>query len=105
MLILAFFIFLGGVTLDSNSTSVMLCNKIHYGRQDIILDYDEVTPDNVMEVMQKALSIHSQNARDCEYLINYFLGKQDILYMQIILKALQIPSFQALQTILKEISL
>lgn len=68
--------------MDSNSTSVMLCNKIHYGRQDIILDYDEVTPDNVMEVMQKALSIHSQNARDCEYLINYFLGKQDILYRQ-----------------------
>ena len=32
-------------------------------------------------------------------------GKQDILYMQIIHKALQTPLFQALQTILKEISL
>lgn len=68
--------------MDSNSTNIMLCNKIHYGRQDIILDYDEVTPDNVIEVMQKALSIHAQNRRDCQYLIDYFLGKQDILYRQ-----------------------
>lgn len=54
-------------------------NKIHYGRQRIILDFDEVTPDNLYQVMQKALSIHGQNARDCQYLIDYFLGKQDIL--------------------------
>lgn len=29
--------------------------------------------------MQKALGIHKQNALDCEYLIRYFLGEQDIL--------------------------
>ena len=29
--------------------------------------------------MGKALGIHKQNALDCEYLIDYFLGDQDIL--------------------------
>src|SRR5699024_1945204 len=29
--------------------------------------------------MQKALGIHGQNARDCDYLIKYLLGKKDIL--------------------------
>ncbi len=52
---------------------------LHYGRQRIILDYPEVTPDNLFEVMQKALGTHRQNERDCEYLIDYFLGDQDIL--------------------------
>ena len=65
--------------MDSNSTNVPLLKLIHNGRQRIILDYDEVTPENVIEVMQKAQSIHAQNRQDCEYLINYFLGEQDIL--------------------------
>lgn len=54
--------------------------SLHYGRQRIILPYDEVTPENLHEVMQKALGIHKQNSKDCEYLIEYFLGDQDILY-------------------------
>ena len=53
--------------------------NIHYGRQHIILDYEEVTPDNLFDVINKALPTHKQNARDCDYLINYFLGDQDIL--------------------------
>ena len=53
--------------------------SLHYGRQRIILPYSEVTPDNLEEVMKKALNIHSQNASDCDYLIHYFLGDQDIL--------------------------
>lgn len=52
---------------------------LNYGRKKIILDYDEVTPDNVIEVLQKAIPWHSRNVRDCEYLIKYFLGDQDIL--------------------------
>ena len=54
-------------------------NALHYGRQRIILDYPEVNESNLFEVMSKALGIHKQNARDCEYLIQYFLGEQDIL--------------------------
>jgi len=68
------------VTTDSNRIVSLFKNKINYGRKRIILDYEEVTPENVIEVLQKALNIHASNRQDCEYLINYFLGDQDILY-------------------------
>lgn len=54
-------------------------NKIDYGRKKIILNYDEVTDENIGEILQKAYQWHTRNARDCDYLINYFLGRQDIL--------------------------
>lgn len=65
--------------MDSLKQNKLNLEKIHYGRQRIILDYQEVTPDNLFEVMGKILPIHRQNAQDCDYLINYFLGDQDIL--------------------------
>ena len=65
--------------MDSLKNNKLDLEKIHYGRQRIILDYQEVTPDNLFEVMSKVLPIHKQNAQDCDYLINYFLGDQDIL--------------------------
>lgn len=68
------------VSTDSNRIISLFPNKINYGRKRILLDYEKVTPENVIEVLQKALNIHASNRRDCEYLINYFLGDQDILY-------------------------
>ena len=65
----------GGVTLIYYDTESGTAEAIE-------LDYDKVTPDNVVEIMQKALTIHAQNRKDCEYLIKYFLGDQDILYRQ-----------------------
>lgn len=65
--------------MDSLKQNKLNLEKIHYGRQRIILDYQEVTPDNLFEVMSKVIPIHKQNAQDCDYLINYFLGDQDIL--------------------------
>ena len=53
--------------------------KINYGRKRIILDYDEVTPENFREVFGKALPIFRSNKVDCENLIKIFLGDQDIL--------------------------
>lgn len=69
-------------TTDSNRIVPLQRNKINYGRKRILLDYDKVTPDNVIEVLQKALNIHAANRYDCEYLIKYFLGDQDILYRE-----------------------
>ena len=63
----------------NNSTD---SSSLHYGRQRIILEYDEVTPQNVIEVLQKAIEVHEENKSDCEYLINYYLGEQDILNRQ-----------------------
>lgn len=54
-------------------------DNLHYGRQRIILDYPEVDSSNLFQVMQKALGIHRQNSKDCQYLIDYWLGDQDIL--------------------------
>lgn len=58
---------------------VIFLAKINYGRKRIILDYDEVTPDNFKEVFSKAFPIFKSNQRDCRYLIKMFLGDQDIL--------------------------
>lgn len=56
--------------------------EINFGRQRILVDYVEVTPQNVIEVLEKANKVHESNASDCDYLINYFLGDQDILYRE-----------------------
>lgn len=65
--------------MNNSTTSTSSSTSINYGRQRIILDYDEVTSENILEVLEKALKIHEQNKSDCDYLINYFLGEQDIL--------------------------
>lgn len=70
------------ISTDSKQIVPLFMNEINYGRKRIILGYDEVTPSNVIEVLQKALNIHASNRHDCEYLIDYFLGDQDILYRQ-----------------------
>lgn len=62
-----------------NNLLSKLLPKLNFGRQKIFLDYDEVTPENVSEVLGKAIPYHQRNKKDCEYLINYFLGGQDIL--------------------------
>lgn len=68
------------VNTDSNKIVIdNTMNPINYGRKRIILNYDKVTPDNFMEVFDKALTIHESNRKDCEFLINMFLGKQNIL--------------------------
>lgn len=68
------------VSTDSSRIVPLFRNKINYGRKRIVLDYDKVTPNNVIEVLQKALNVHASNRRDCDYLIKYFLGDQNILY-------------------------
>jgi len=54
--------------------------KINFGRQRIILNYTEVTKDNFLEIFEKAYPIFESNQKDCRYLIDMYLGKQDILY-------------------------
>ena len=65
-----------------NTESMSNNKNINFGRQRILVDYDEVTSQNVIEVLEAAEKIHESNASDCDYLINYFLGDQDILYRQ-----------------------
>ena len=48
------------------------------GRKRIIIE-KEITRENLIPILQKALSIHYQNQQDCKYLIDYCKGKQNIL--------------------------
>lgn len=65
-----------------NTESTSGNTEINYGRQRILVDYTEVTSQNVIEILEAAEKIHEENASDCDYLINYFLGDQDILYRE-----------------------
>lgn len=50
-----------------------------FGRRKIMTTLEEITPDNVMTEVNKALSIHIQNLQEEEYLYWYRRGVQPIL--------------------------
>ena len=49
-----------------------------YGRRVIYTDCDEITPKNVVSVLEKALSTHGTNRGEIQYLYDYYKGKQPI---------------------------
>ena len=49
------------------------------GRKVIYTDVDEITDDNVVEVLQEALNTHAFNQSQIDYLWNYYKGNQPIL--------------------------
>jgi SPP1 family phage portal protein len=58
---------------------ILYDKKINFGRKRIILNYNKVTKENFLEVFNKAYPIFESNQKDCQYLIDMYLGKQDIL--------------------------
>ena len=50
-----------------------------YGRNVIYTDADEITSDNVLDVLDRAMAVHSQNRADIQYLYEYYKGKQPVL--------------------------
>ena len=50
-----------------------------YGRRIITTDVAEITAENVVDVLTKAMTIHELNRGEMEYLWNYYRGKQPIL--------------------------
>lgn len=48
------------------------------GRRKIIIE-KEINRETIVPVLMEALSIHQLNVQECEYLINYYQGRQDIL--------------------------
>ena len=49
-----------------------------HGRRRIFTDKKEITPENVVSVVETALGYHWKNAMEMQYLLDYFRGKQDI---------------------------
>lgn len=50
-----------------------------YGREVIYTDFDEITPENVLQVLDKAMITHNRNRADIQYLYDYYKGKQPII--------------------------
>ena len=50
-----------------------------YGRRVITTDVEEITAENVVDVLRKAMGTHELNRGEMEYLWNYYRGKQPIL--------------------------
>lgn len=48
------------------------------GRSRIIID-DEINKDTIIDVLQKAMKIHTKNVQEMQYLIDYYKGQQTIL--------------------------
>ena len=50
-----------------------------FGRTKIYTDVDVITAENVVDVLNKAVLVHSQNQNEIDYLWNYYKGKTPIL--------------------------
>ena len=54
--------------------------RVLYGRKTIYTDATEITSGNVVEILQKAMNIHTVNREEIEYLWKYYKGEQPILH-------------------------
>lgn len=50
-----------------------------FGRQTIYTDQEQITEDNVVEVLLRAAKVHSHNQNEIQYLWDYYRGKTPIL--------------------------
>lgn len=50
-----------------------------FGRTKIYTDVDVITAENVVDVLQKAVQVHSKNQNEIQYLWDYYRGKTPIL--------------------------
>lgn len=48
------------------------------GREMITTDYREVTPNNVIDILNNAMTRHRKNCAEITYLYNYYCGNQDV---------------------------
>ena len=50
-----------------------------YGREVIYTDVEEITAENVVDVLKKAVEKNQSNVSDIKYLYDYYKGKQPII--------------------------
>ena len=67
------------VTVGQSPADLSISNKLR-GRRQILSAVDEVTEQNVLEVLGKAIAVHLQNRREILFLKNYVKGEQPILH-------------------------
>lgn len=49
-----------------------------HGRRVVYTNKKQITKDNILEVVGNALTVHMKNAREIQYLYDYYRGRQDI---------------------------
>lgn len=57
-------------------------HRILKGRKEIFTSADRINSANVVDVLQKALNVHSSNRADTEYLYNYLRGVQPVVHRE-----------------------
>lgn len=50
-----------------------------YGRREILTDERVITKENVLDILKKAVGVHTQNAHDIDFLHGYYVGRHNIL--------------------------
>lgn len=68
--------------LENDVVRRLSCAGELHGRRKILLNYRSVNAGNVVEVLQKALPIHNQNAAECQYLWDVYCGIHDIRFKE-----------------------
>lgn len=63
---------------DGNSSA--FTQRLLTGRKPIYANVTEITKENVVEILTRAYGVHQGNASDIDYLWQYYLGNQPILY-------------------------
>ncbi|WP_072500595.1 phage portal protein [Olsenella phocaeensis] len=63
----------------AEGTGTVTTRRLRTGRAPILSSPVAVTRDNVAELIDRALAVHSTNAADANYLHRYFLGEQPVL--------------------------
>lgn len=64
-----------------SSASMQTCTaKLFTGRTQIFADADVITEENIVDVLTKAMTVHSGNVFEETYLYKYYLGDQPIKY-------------------------
>lgn len=58
----------------------MIAEQLTLGRMEILTDAEEITRENLLDELDRALYIHRQNRSNIQYLWNYYRGQQDIQY-------------------------
>ena len=62
-----------------------VCNN-EFGRKIICTNQESINQDNIIDELDKALSIHQQNIKEIMYLDRYYRGDQPILYYKKIVR-------------------
>lgn len=64
---------------NSNEDALTMPPREMHGRKPIYTNVDEITADNVLQVLNEALNVHRRNRADAQYLEKYLRGIQPIL--------------------------